>query len=107
MVDWYGRWTYCPEVTDKKQWCDLDYVAHWMFDEMKYQPSMDLYAFLQRLIHDYENELTWNSILDKYYYAIPDPRIYPENLMIYVPDVAVWVYDNGGLRALEMEYAVS
>lgn len=103
MADWYGRWTYDPDNHNEDDWCDMDYVAHWMFDEMGYKPSMDLYTFIQRLIDDYESDIKYSSC-GKYFYAVPDDRSYPDNLMINMPDFIVWVHDQGGLVRLEADY---
>lgn len=97
MVDWYGQWTYDPSELDKCKWCDMDYVAHWIFDEMNYTVMIDLEMFISRMLNDYYEEA------EDRYYAIPDLRPYPENLNIHIIDFAAWVYDQGGLAQLEKD----
>lgn len=105
MIDWYGRWTYDPADTNEDDWCDLDYAAHWMIEEMNYTPSCDLYTFLQRLLDAYGEDVIANiHRRSSPYYAVPDSRPYPKSLMLNVPDFAAWVYDQGGLAILELEY---
>lgn len=106
MVDWYGRWTYDPANTNEDDWCDLDYAAHWMIEEMNYTPSCNLELFIRILLDKFEEDVEYHEEYGKFYYAVPDDRAYPDSLMLNVPDFAAWVYDQGGLAELEAEYSV-
>lgn len=52
------------------------------------------------ILSSYSNDESYKK---NYYYAIQDNRKYPHNLMIFVPDVAAYVYDNGGLEEFDYE----
>lgn len=44
--------------------------------------------------------MMWES---RGYFAIKDERKYPDNLMIFVPDVAEYVFASGGLSKFDYE----
>lgn len=44
-----------------------------------------------------------NDVKERGYFAIKDERKYPDNLMIFVPDVAEYVFASGGLSEFDYE----
>ena len=52
---------------------------------------------------DMVDEWTGKWKEEKGYFAIKDKRKYPDNLMIFIPDVAEYVFANGGLSEFDYE----
>ena len=44
-----------------------------------------------------------DDVKERGYFAIKDERKYPDNLMIFVPDVAEYVFASGGLSEFDYE----
>lgn len=44
-----------------------------------------------------------DDVKERGYFAIKDERKYPDNLMIFVPDVAEYVFVSGGLSEFDYE----
>lgn len=42
-----------------------------------------------------------DGVRERGYFAIKDERKYPDNLMIFVPDVAEYVFASGGLSEFD------
>jgi hypothetical protein len=52
----------------------------------------------EMILHSYEET---ESVKDHYYYAVKDNRSYPENLMIDINELSVFVEENGGLKEFD------
>lgn len=92
-----GRKDYskCP----KEKWCDYDYMAVWI-REQKYEPKTSMENLIEMIFGYYfEND----DVKEIGYFAIKDERKYPDNLMIFVPDVAEYVFASGGLSEFDYE----
>lgn len=102
MVDeWIGKWKEEKDysIYPKEKWCDMDYVAAWI-REQKYKPKTSMENLILMILGYYEDD---NDVEEKGYFAIKDKRKYPDNLMIFVPDVAEYVFASGGLSEFDYE----
>lgn len=102
MVDqWTGEWTEEKDYSKypKEKWCDCDYMAAWI-REQKYEPETSMKNLIEMIFGYYfEND----DVKERGYFAIKDERKYPDNLMIFVPDVAEYVSASGGLSEFDYE----
>lgn len=102
MVDqWTGEWTEEKDYSKypKAKWCDCDYIAAWI-REQKYEPETSMKNLIEMIFGYYfEND----GVKERGYFAIKDERKYPDNLMIFVPDVAEYVSASGGLSEFDYE----
>lgn len=98
MVDYNGDWF--PEKNyenyPKRKWCDLDYIANWIIKQ-NYKPSIGIKNLTERVLEFYYSEDFANGD----YFAVKDERGYPDNLMVNVDDVGVYVEECGGLREFD------
>lgn len=102
MVDWYGKWKAEKDysIIPENKWCDLDYVADFVIRK-GYEPRTSMENLCYMILEHYDNDKFFE---DRMYYAIEDNREYPDNLMVFIPDVEVYVDDNGGLSEFDYEY---
>ena len=83
----------------KEKWCDCDYMAVWM-REQKYEPKTSMKNLIEMIFGCYFED---DDVKERGYFAIKDERKYPDNLMIFVPDVAEYVFASGGLSEFDYE----
>ena len=102
MVDqWTGEWTEEKDYSTypKEKWCDYDYMTAWI-REQKYEPETSMKNLIEMIFGYYfEND----DVKERGYFAIKDERKYPDNLMIFVLDVAEYVFASGGLSEFDYE----
>lgn len=101
MVDMYGKWTEEKDysVYPKEKWCDMDYVAAWI-RSVGYEPKTSMENLINMILAHYDNDEFYE---DRMYYAVEDNREYPDNLMVFMPDIEAYVEDNGGLEEFDYE----
>lgn len=99
MVDWYGKWTEEKDysVIPERDWCDMDYMAAWI-KNIGYQPKTSMENLINMILIHYDYDEFHE---ERNYYAIEDNREYPHCLMVFIPDVATYVDDNGGLEEFD------
>ena len=100
MVDKFGNWTAEKDysVYPKEKWCDMDYVAAWI-KKLGYSPKTSIENLCGMIVaHYYYDD---DEREEKGYFAIKDDRKYPDNLMIYIPDVEAYVEASGGLAEFD------
>lgn len=86
-------------VYPESKWCDYDYVAAWI-KSVGYEPKTNIENLVKMILAHYDSdEFTENRT----YYAIKDNREYPDNLMVFMPDIEAYVSDNGGLSEFDYE----
>lgn len=98
MVNDYG-WTEEKDYSTypKKHWCDMDYIADWVKNK-GYDPKTTMKNLILMILSHYYDD---NNVKENGYFAIQDTRAYPDNLMIHIPDVEVYVEENGGLQEFD------
>ena len=102
MVDqWTGKWTEEKDynIYPKEKWCDYDYMAAWI-REQKYEPKTSMENLIEMILGYYFED---DDVKERGYFAIKDERKYPDNHMIFVPDVAEYVFASGGLSKFDYE----
>lgn len=102
MVDqWTGKWTEEKDYSTypKEKWCDYDYMAAWI-RKQKYEPKTSMKNLIEMIFGYYFED---NNVRERGYFTIKDERKYPDNLMIFVPDVEEYVFANGGLSEFDYE----
>lgn len=82
---------------DKSKWSDIDYVKDYIRSK-GYTPKTDLDNLAHMLINHYEGMLESENFEC---YAIPDNREFPNDLMIHIEDLDVYVSDSGGLEEFD------
>lgn len=99
MVDWYGRWIEEKDysVYPKEKWCDMDYMADWI-RSVGYEPKTSMENLIEMALAYYDSDEFHEN---RNYYAIEDNREYPNNLMVFIPDIEAYVEDNGGLKEFD------
>ena len=99
MVDVFGKWIEEKDYSavPEKDWCDMDYVAAWI-RSTGYEPKTSMENLINIILNYYDYDEFHE---DGNYYAVPDNRSYPDNLMIFIPDVEAYVEDNGGLSEFD------
>ena len=97
MIDDCGHWHDEPKYSEypESEWCDMDYVVNWI-QEQGYNPKTSMESVILNILAHYDNEKGCEP-----YFAIPDKQIYPDNLMINIPDVAAFVDASGGLQEFD------
>ena len=105
MVDDYGRWKENEDYSTfpQEDWCDMDYVANWIRSK-NYEPKTSMENLILMILAHYDTELECTFHEDgrcTYGYAIPDERPYPENLMVYIPDLEAYVEASGGIQEFD------
>ena len=100
MVGMYG-WTEEKDysVYKEEEWCDMDYMAVWI-RSTGYNPKTSMKHLIEMILSYYNTDEFHEN---KTYYAIKDNREYPDNLMVFIPDVEAYVNDNGGLCEFDFE----
>ena len=102
MVDqWTGEWTEEKDYSTypKEKWCDYDYIAAWI-REQEYEPKTSMKNLIEMILGYYFED---DDVKERGYFAIKDERKYPDNLMIFVSDVAEYVFASGGLSEFDYE----
>jgi hypothetical protein len=101
MIDYYGHWKANKDYSDfqEKEWCDLDYVASWI-KEKGYQPKTSIENLCWMILNHYDFD---EEKIEKGYFAIKDERAYPDNLMVYIPDVECYVEASGGIAEFDYD----
>lgn len=96
-----GEWTEEKDYSKypKEKWCDYDYMAAWI-REQKYEPKTSMKNLIEMIFGYYFED---DDVKERGYFAIKDERKYPDNLMIFVPDVAEYVFASGGLSKFDYE----
>jgi len=99
MVNWLGQWTEEKDYNTfpKNQWCDIDYVAEWIRN-IKYEVKTDIFHLIELVVADYQED---ENVRENGYYAVKDTREYPDNLMINIEDLSIFVEENGGLNEFD------
>lgn len=99
MIDYCGRWKANEDYSSfpEKEWCDLDYVASWI-KEKGYKPKTSIENLCHMILGHYDYD---ENKVEQGYYAIKDEREYPDCLMVYMPDVEVYVEENGGFAEFD------
>lgn len=101
MVDCYGRWSEEQDYSKypEEKWCDYDYMAIWI-REQGYEPETSM----ENLIFNIMSSHDWDDNVVKFgYYALKDERKFPDNMMVYIPDIVEYVRDSGGLSEFDYE----
>lgn len=101
MVDYYGRWTEEQDYSKypKEKWCDYDYMAIWI-RKYGYEPETSMENLISNIMLSHD----WDDNVVKFgYYALKDERKFPDNMMVYIPDIAEYVRDSGGLSEFDYE----
>lgn len=100
MVNQLGKWIeekdYNNYPIDK--WCDMDYIANWIRNS-GYIIKTDIENLIVLILLAYEDT---EEVSENGHYAIEDSRPYPNNLMVNIEDINIFVADNGGL--VEFDY---
>lgn len=102
MVDqWTGKWTEEKDYSTypKEKWCDYDYMAAWI-REQKYEPKTSMSNLIFMILNSYCED---KMVLERGYFVIKDERKYPDNLMVFIPDIAEYVSASGGLSEFDYE----
>ena len=102
MVDqWTSGWTEEKDYSTypKEKWCDYDYMAAWII-EQKYEPKTSMKNLIEMIFGYYFED---DDVKERGYFAIKDERKYPDNLMIFIPDVAEYIFASGGLSEFDYE----
>lgn len=101
MIDMYGMWKAEEDysVYPENEWCDYDYVAAWI-RSVGYEPKTSMENLTNIILVSYNNYMFYE---DKMYYAIEDNREYPDNLMVFIPDIEAYVAESGGLSEFDYE----
>lgn len=86
-------------VIPEEKWCDLDYVAAWI-KSVGYKPKTTIENLCHMILSHYDYD---EQVLENGYFAIKDERKYPDNLMVYVPDIKEYVFASGGLEEFDYE----
>lgn len=84
-------------VYQENKWCDYDYVAAWI-KSVGYEPKTSMENLIEMVLSYYDID---EFHINRDYYAIEDNREYPNNLMIFIPDIEAYVRDNGGLEEFD------
>ena len=102
MVDDYGRWKENEDysIFPQEDWCDMDYVANWIRSK-NYEPKTSMENLVLMILAYYDDEISEHSDEHGYYFSIPDERPYPENLMVYIPDIEAYVEASGGIQEFD------
>ena len=102
MVDNMGRWHENEDYSKfpEKEWCDYDYMAAWI-RSTGYKPKTSMKNLIEMIFAYYDME---EFHMNGAYYAVEDTREYPDNLMVFIPDVEAYVMDNGGLADFDFEW---
>lgn len=79
----------------KENWCDCDYIAAWI-KEVGYVPKTSIENLTHMIIAFYNFEIE-----EKGYFILKDEREHPDNLMIFVPDVAAYVEASNGFKTFD------
>ena len=98
MVDYYGKWKAeknC-DLFPKNKWCDLDYVASWIYD-LGYTPKTTIENLVEMILLHYDGCLYDNDI---YFYGT-DIEESENGVMISIEDVSCFVEENGGLKEFD------
>ena len=82
----------------REKWCDYDYMAVWI-REQKYEPKTSIRNLIEMIFGYYFED---DDVRERGYFTIKDEK-YPDNLMIFVPDVAEYIFASGGLSAFDYE----
>lgn len=98
MVDMYGRWTEEKDYSTypDAKWCDYDYMANWI-RSTGYEIKTTMVNLIDMIFDFYENEEFENGS----YFVIKDTRPYPDNLMVFIPDIEAYVEASGGLSEFD------
>lgn len=105
MINNLGEWEEEKDYSKSSQehWCDMDYVAAWVRSKA-YEPKTSMKNLVLMVLCHYDDEVEETMYEDgnvKYYFAVPDNRPYPENLMVNIPDVEAYVEASGGLKEFD------
>lgn len=84
----------------ENKWCDYDYVAAWI-KSVGYEPKTSIENLVDMVLSYYDVDV---FDINRNYYAIEDNRKYPDNLMVFIPDIEAYVKDNGGLKEFDYYY---
>jgi hypothetical protein len=101
MVDCYGKWTEEQDYSKypEEKWCDYDYMAIWI-RKQGYEPETSMENLISNIMLSHD----WDDNVVKFgYYALKDERKFPDNMMVYIPDIAEYVRDSGGLSEFDYE----
>ena len=104
MINHLGQWEENKDYTNfpKTEWCDMDYMAVWIRSQ-GYEPKTSMENLILMVLAHYDNELAEGNEDSAYlgYFAIPEQREWPDNLMINIPDVEAYVEASGGLEMFD------
>ena len=84
----------------KRKWCNMDYIANWIY-EQEYRQKTSVENIVTNILVFYDNN---EDVLERGYFALPDRRESPKNLMINVEDVVEFIAASGGIK--EFDYIV-
>lgn len=76
---------------------DFDYVAKMILED-RYKVKTDIENLCTKMILMYEGYLEDNNLT---HYAIEDNRTYPQNLIINIDDLRVFINESGGLNEFD------
>lgn len=77
----------------------MDYIAAWI-RSVGYEPETSMENLVNTILAYYDTD-EFNE--HRTYYAIEDYREYPDNLMVFIPDIEAYVNDNGGLKEFDYD----
>lgn len=106
MINNQGQWEENKDYSTFPQnlWCDMDFMAVWIRNK-GYEPKTSMESLIENILFYYNDETSEATLHEDgsctYYYAVPDERPHPENLMIHIPDVEAYVEDSGGLARFD------
>ena len=96
MIDANGNWIEEKDysVYPEEKWCDYDYMAVWIRSK-GYEPKTSMQNLIDNVLDYYESMC---KITEKRYFEVKDTREYPDNLMVNIPDVELYVESSSGLE---------
>ena len=99
MINNLGQWEENKDYSTfpQAEWCDMDYMAAWIRSK-GYEIKTTIENLILMIFSYYDES---DEVLEKGYFALEDTRKYPDNLMVNIPDVEVYVETNGGLKEFD------
>lgn len=101
MVDQYGNWTEEKDYSTypRRKWCDMDHMANWV-REKGYVPKTSMERLCTNMYISY---VDYTKDKNDRCYAFCDPRPFPENVMLFMPDFCAYINDTGGFHEYDYE----